>query len=75
MAGKESRKIISRTDNLEVAQFNLKHPHMNLPGIEDELRKEFGLKDVVVTLALHYQRGRAVGLFCHDRLPTIWSAS
>jgi hypothetical protein len=55
MAGKESRKIISRTDNLEVAQFNLKHPRMNLPGIEDELRKEFGLKDVVVTLALHYQ--------------------
>jgi DNA-binding transcriptional regulator LsrR (DeoR family) len=47
------QRYLEKARDLEVIQFNLKHPRVNLLGIEDELRKKFGLKDAVVVPSPH----------------------
>lgn len=42
------QRMLERARDLEIIQFNLKHPIVNLLGVETELRRKYGLKDAVV---------------------------
>jgi len=42
------QRYLEKARDLEIIQFTLKHPHVNLLGIEEKLKKIFGLKDAVV---------------------------
>jgi lsr operon transcriptional repressor len=42
------QRYLEKARDLEIIQFTLKHPHVNLLGIEEKLKTKFGLKDAVV---------------------------
>ena len=42
------QRLLEKARDLEIIQFTLKHPSMNLMSIESEIRQKFGLKDAVV---------------------------
>ena len=42
------QRYLEKARDLEIIQFTLKHPLVNLLGIEEKLKKKFGLKDAVV---------------------------
>jgi lsr operon transcriptional repressor len=42
------QRLLEKARDLEIIQFTLKHPYMNLLGVESELRKRYCLKDAVV---------------------------
>jgi len=42
------QRLLEKARDLEIIQFTLRHPYMNLMSIESEIRKKFGLKDAVV---------------------------
>jgi len=42
------QRLLEKARDLEIIQFTLKHPFVNLMSVETELRKRFGLKDAVV---------------------------
>jgi lsr operon transcriptional repressor len=43
------QRLLEKARDLEIIQFNLKHPFVNLMSIEIKIRQHFGLKDAVVT--------------------------
>jgi lsr operon transcriptional repressor len=43
------QRLVEKARDLDIIQFTLKHPYMNLLSIESAIRKKFGLKDAVVT--------------------------
>jgi lsr operon transcriptional repressor len=42
------QRLVERARDLEIIQFTLKHPIVNLLGVESVLREKYGLKDAVV---------------------------
>jgi lsr operon transcriptional repressor len=42
------QRLLEKARDLEIIQFTLKHPYVNLMSIESEIRQKFGLKDAVV---------------------------
>ena len=42
------QRLLEKARDLEIIQFTLKHPYVNLMSIESEIRDKFGLKDAVV---------------------------
>ena len=42
------QRLLEKARDLEIIQFTLKHPYVNLMSIESEVRDKFGLKDAVV---------------------------
>ena len=42
------QRYLGKARDLEIIRFTLKHPHVNLLSIEEELKEKFGLKDAVV---------------------------
>jgi lsr operon transcriptional repressor len=42
------QRLLEKARDLEIIQFTLKHPFVNLMSVETEIRKRFGLKDAVV---------------------------
>ena len=42
------QRLLEKARDLEIIQFTLKHPVVNLLGIESEIRSRYGLKDAVV---------------------------
>ena len=42
------QRLLEKARDLEIIQFTLKHPYVNLMSIESEVREKFGLKDAVV---------------------------
>jgi lsr operon transcriptional repressor len=47
------QRLLEKARDLDIIQFTLKHPYMNLMSMESELRKKFGLKDAVVAPSGH----------------------
>jgi lsr operon transcriptional repressor len=43
------QRLLEKARDLEIIQFRLKHPYMNLMSMESDLRRKFGLTDAVVT--------------------------
>ena len=43
------QRMLEKARDLEIIQFRLKHPYMNLMSMESDIRKKFGLTDAVVT--------------------------
>jgi lsr operon transcriptional repressor len=43
------QRLLEKARDLEIIQFRLKHPYMNLMSMESEIRKKFDLTDAVVT--------------------------
>ena len=39
------QRLLEKARDLEIIQFTLKHPYVNLMSIESEIREKFGLKD------------------------------
>ena len=42
------QRLLEKARDLEIIQFTLRHPYMNLMSIESEIREKFGLKGAVV---------------------------
>ncbi|MDX9828538.1 MAG: winged helix-turn-helix transcriptional regulator, partial [Spirochaetia bacterium] len=42
------QRYLEKARDLEVIRFTLKHPRVNLLGIEETLKKKFGLEDALV---------------------------
>ena len=42
------QRLLERARDLEIIQFTLKHPAVNLLGVESRIREKYGLKDAVV---------------------------
>ena len=42
------QRLLEKARDLEIIQFNLKHPFVNLMSVETEIRQRYGLKDAVV---------------------------
>jgi lsr operon transcriptional repressor len=42
------QRLLEKARDLEIVQFNLKHPFVNLLSVEMEVRERFGLRDAVV---------------------------
>ncbi len=42
------QRLLEKARDLEIIQFTLKHPYVNLMSVETEIRQKFGLKDAVV---------------------------
>ena len=42
------QRLLEKARDLDIIQFTLKHPYMNLMSLEAEIRNKFGLKDAVV---------------------------
>ena len=45
------QRLLEKARDLEIIQFTLKHPFMNLMSVEKDLRERFGLKDAVIAPA------------------------
>jgi lsr operon transcriptional repressor len=45
------QRLLEKARDLEIIQFTLKHPFVNLMSVETELRQRYGLKDAVVAPA------------------------
>jgi lsr operon transcriptional repressor len=43
------QRLLEKARDLEIIQFRLKHPYMNLMSLESEIRKKYDLADAVVT--------------------------
>jgi lsr operon transcriptional repressor len=42
------QRLLEKARDLEIIKFTLKHPFVNLMGVETEIRQKYGLKDAVV---------------------------
>ena len=42
------QRLLEKARDLEIIQFTLKHPFVNLMSVETEVRRKFGLKDAVI---------------------------
>ena len=42
------QRLLEKARDLEIIQFTLKHPYVNLMSVESEIRQKYGLKDAVV---------------------------
>ncbi len=42
------QRLLEKARDLEIIQFTLKHPYVNLMSVENEIRQKYGLKDAVV---------------------------
>ena len=65
------QRLLEKARDLEIIQFTLKHPYVNLMSIESEIREKFGLKDAVVAPMASDDPERLQAGLCHGggRLP------
>ena len=65
------QRLLEKARDLEIIQFTLKHPFVNLMSVETEIRKKFGLKDAVIAPTSSQDPGRPAPRLRHGggRLP------